>query len=474
MSEEGTSPANSPDQTLAGQIFSSKEIRLNLEILCDDFGSRFAGTEAEENAALFLLDKLRAYGLEDVRTEEFEYCGWTRGTARLNVTSPWQRELPCLSMPMSPPGKATGKIVDLGNGAPETFAEMDGELRGNIALVSIANPVAAARWIQRTEKYNRTVLAGASAFIFMGGEAGYGPVTGALGFNQWGLIPGIMISKETGLLLRRLVHRHGTAAVEVETTDTIARKTSWNIIGDVQGRAGSAETVVIGAHYDGHDIAQGAQDPASGLVAALAAAQALAQGAERPEHDLRFVLFGVEELGLIGAHAYVEGHSGQLDHTRFMLNMDAAGGTGPKSLSLYGHDTRKYFRAMAAELDEEVAVDMDNSPLREPDHLSADHYPFMAQGIPCAFIRPLDSSISSGFYHTAHDTVDKVRTIDVKEAAYLCARLVWRVADDGNWPFKRTDQAERTKAQREYDKSEVRTIEKDVEQLREQRGNACG
>ena len=118
----GTNPADSLDQTLAGQIFSSKEIRTDLEILCDDLGSRFAGTESEEKAALFLRDKLREYGLEDVRTEEFEYCGWTRGTARLNVTSPWQRELPCLSMPMSPPGRAAGKIVDLGNGAPETFA----------------------------------------------------------------------------------------------------------------------------------------------------------------------------------------------------------------------------------------------------------------------------------------------------------------------------------------------------------------
>ena len=34
-----------------------------------------------------------------------------------------------------------GKIVDLGTGAPEKFAHLEGELCGNIALVSIANPV---------------------------------------------------------------------------------------------------------------------------------------------------------------------------------------------------------------------------------------------------------------------------------------------------------------------------------------------
>ena len=464
--------ARAPHQQLAGQIFSSREIRANLEILCDDFGSRFAGTEAEKQAAAFLGDQLRAYGLEEVRSEAFEYCGWKRGKARLQLTAPWQRELSCLSMPMSPAAKAAGKIVDLGTGAPEKFAQLEGELRGNIALVSIANPVESERWIQRTEKYNRCVLAGASAFIFMGDEAGYGPVTGALGFNQWGLIPGIMVSKETGLQLRRFAARHGAAAVEVETTDATARQTSWNIIGELKGSSDSAETLVVGAHYDGHDIAQGACDPVSGLVATLAAARALAQIAARPRNNLRFVLFGVEELGLVGAHAYVDAYREQLDRTRFMLNMDSAGAPGGKTLSLYGHDTRSYFRTLAAELDEELVVDMDNSPLREPDHLSADHYPFMAQGIPCAFMRQLDASISSGFYHTAHDTVDKVRALDIKEAAYLCACLAWHVAEDASWPFARTSPEERLQARAEYENGEVRKIERAVEQLRLQRAAA--
>jgi len=155
-----------------------------------------------------------------------------------------------------------------------------------------------------------------------------------------------------------------------------------------------------------------------------------------------------------------------------MLNMDSAGAPGRKTLSLYGHDTRSYFRTLAAKLDEEPVVAMDNSPLREPDHLSADHYPFMAQGIPCAFMRQLDASISSGFYHTAHDTVDKVRALDIKEAAYLCACLTWHVAEDASWPFARTSPEERLQAQAEYENGEVRKIERAVEQLRRQRGAA--
>ncbi len=116
-----TAEVHELDKLLAGEIFTSTDIQTNLEILCDDLGSRFAGTPAEEEAAKFLHAKLEQYRLEAVHREPFEYHGWTRGAARLTVTSPWQRDLSCLSLPMSPAGQARGRIIDLGTGAPEVF-----------------------------------------------------------------------------------------------------------------------------------------------------------------------------------------------------------------------------------------------------------------------------------------------------------------------------------------------------------------
>ena len=372
-------------------------------------------------------------------------------------------------MPMSPPETVRGRIVDMGYGAPEDFDRRAAELKGNIALVNIAQPVSATRWIHRTEKYNRSVLAGASAFIFMGNEPGYGPVTGALGFDRWGVIPGIMVSRETGLLLRRVSRRHGAVEARIQTRDVQERQRSWNVIGEVKGKGGSGEMLVIGCHYDGHDIAQGAMDPACGLVATLEAARALAARAESLARTLRFVLFGVEELGLIGAHAYVEAHEDELDRTRFMLNLDSAGAAQDKGLILYGPDTTKYFRALAADLGEDLIVDRDTWPYREPEHLSADHYPFMAAGVASGFMRPPEPDLSGGFYHTAHDTVDKVRTLDIQEAAYLAARLAWRVANDDAWSATRSSPEEIARAKREYDRGEARQVEKAVEEMRRQR-----
>ena len=456
------------DKLLAGEIFTSTDIQTNLEILCDDLGSRFAGTPAEAEAAQFLQATLERYGLKDVHNEAFEYNGWTRGTAKLTLTSPWHRELPCLSMPMSPSGRCSGRIIDLGMGSPETFDTLQAELKGNIALVNIANPISAGRWVHRTEKYNRSILAGAQAFIFMANTDGYGPITGALGFNQWGLIPGIMISKETGTLLQRAIRRNGSVEAELETTDTLAKKTSWNIIGDVKGSSQDEDMVLIGVHYDGHDISQGAEDPASGLVAGLEVARVMGIHADRLKRNVRVVLFGVEELGLIGAHAYVNSHPKDIKKTRFMFNLDSAGGGGRKGLMVYGPDSRAYFRTMGQQMNENLMVDFDASPLREPDHLSSDHYPFMAKGVACGFIRDPYSYTWPGFYHTAHDTVDKVDPLKVKEAAFLCARLAWRIANDDNWALKQMSEQELAERSTTQDVREVQRIENAVETLRQQ------
>ena len=58
-----TNPHLDIDQKMLGDIHTSREMMDHLEILCDDFGSRFGGTEGERLAARFFRDKFKAYGL---------------------------------------------------------------------------------------------------------------------------------------------------------------------------------------------------------------------------------------------------------------------------------------------------------------------------------------------------------------------------------------------------------------------------
>src|SRR5687768_9087688 len=90
------------ERRMLGDLYTSMEVMENLETLCDDFGSRWGGSEGERLAADWLLRRLEGFGLVECRAEPFSYTSWTRGRASLRVLSPVERDLPCISLPMSP------------------------------------------------------------------------------------------------------------------------------------------------------------------------------------------------------------------------------------------------------------------------------------------------------------------------------------------------------------------------------------
>jgi hypothetical protein len=98
--------------------------------------------------------------------------------------------------------------------------------------------------------------------------------------------------------------------------------------------ADAAATVVVSAHYDhlGEKdgvVYPGADDNASGVAVALAVARALATDAGRAAAPGRvvFVFTGAEEVGLLGALAYVAAPAVPLADTALAINLDMVGRT---------------------------------------------------------------------------------------------------------------------------------------------------
>lgn len=421
------------ERAMLGDIYTSRSVMDNLEVLCDDFGSRWGGTEGERRAAEFLLGCFRDYGLSNARLEPFAYVGWERGAAALRVIAPVEREIPCISLPMSPPGVREGQFVYVGDGAPAEFAAAADRLPGAAAMVCSQPPRGLNRTVHRSEKYHRTALAGAAVFVYMNQYAGYGPETGSIANDREALIPGVALSREHGELLRRLERRCGPLTLRVETTDRSRTMTSWNVVAELPGGSRTDEWILLGCHYDGHDISQGAHDPASGVVAVLEAARVLARhAADRTGCGIRFVEFGIEETGLLGAKRYAAEHRDELDSFRFMLNLDAAGSPGPKGLIVNRWPELTPFwtrceREMAAEL-----------PIGQKTSAFSDHFPFFLEGVPTAMMGdPNHVNTGRGFDHTAYDTLDKVYLGDLREAASVAARLLLRMSLEEPWPAKR-------------------------------------
>ena len=421
------------DRQMVGDIYTSQEVMENLTVLCDEYGARFAGTPEEYEAATFIAACFERYGLQNVKLETYPYAGWTRGTASLEVLEPISRVLHCISLPYCPAADITTELVSVGCGSPDEYAAL-GPADGKLVMAKSASPPDLGRWVHRKEKFERAVLAGASGFIFVSEHPGVGPETGSLQNDNPAPIPGISVCKEDGEFLARLIARNnGNVTLKLRTTDINEPRTSWNVVADLPGTEDTEDMVIVGCHYDGHDISQGAHDPASGMVAVIEASRVLSTyAADSLKCGIRFIAFGTEEIGLTGAFRYVDAHSSELDNIRFMINMDAAGGASRKGIVLHHwNDLGPFFNTARQQMNTEM-------PVGQKVHSYSDHFPFFLKGVPsCHMGDPESAPAGRGFGHTAYDTLDKIELANLRAASATGARVALRCANADHFPAKR-------------------------------------
>lgn len=429
------------DRIVLGEIWTSDEAWRNLVYLCDDLGHRFAGSERERRAAEFLADRMHAYGLENVRLERFPMATWERGPCHLAVVEPLERELPAIAMPYCPTARIEADVVDVGEGEQPDFERLASEIPGKIVLTDAETNRPGERKSHRTDKFNWAVQRGAVAVLFINQNPGQLHITGSLtGRNPNGTraadreapIPGIGLSYETGQFLRRLAER-GQLRVRLATENRMLDAESANVIGEIPGRTRPEEIVLVGGHYDSHDIAQGAGDDGAGTVVGLEVGRALAQLRGQLARTVRVICFGAEELGLLGAYHHAAQAAARGERIRFVLNLDGAGrGTGgQEQLVLSGlPELVPYFQGLGRELPYDFAI-------RDELNAHSDHFPFALRGIPNATLSSRDATagmIGRGWGHTEADTLDKVTLRSIQLAAALAARLVIRLSEDENFP----------------------------------------
>jgi aminopeptidase YwaD len=419
------------DKKIMAEIYTSSEPMDNLKILCDVHGSRFPGLPGDKAAVDYIIKKLKEYGCENVHAEEFNIAGWKRGKATLEIVSPIKRSFDVISLPHSIGEEVEGELVFIGPGAIPDYDEE--KIKGKILMVTSATPAEMKRFFHRSEKYMRSVMAGATGWIFMNHYPAYGPPTG--GINP--VIPAIGISYEDGSFLERLIEREGKVVVKIKTTDKNLDIKTWNIIADVvPDHPVDDEYLVVGSHLDGHDISQGAVDPASGAVTVMEIARNLCKVKNTLKRRVRCMTFGAEEIGLYGSYAYAAKHADELDKCRFMLNLDAAGGEGKKGLNIHDFPfieklVKKWEKEMVAEIPTKQGV----SPY-------SDHWPFFLKSVPCASnADPTTVRTGRGYGHTRYDTLDKVDIKYLHLAAANHTRVLYRVANEEDWnPKRKTEQ----------------------------------
>ncbi|MHB1223230.1 MAG: M28 family peptidase [Gemmatimonadaceae bacterium] len=220
--------------------------------------------------------------------------------------------------------------------------------------------------------------------------------------------------------------------------DTVAaadRRTGYNVIGVIPGSDPQlrGEVVLVDAHYDhlglgapvdGDSIFNGADDDASGVVAVLQIARALASGPP-PKRTVVFSAMTGEEVGLVGTRWYIAHPPFPLERTVANLEIEMigrpdslAGGSGKAWLTGYERSTMG---------DQLKARDIPIVPDPRPDQRffeRSDNIAFARRGIPA---HTLSTFNLHDDYHTPDDEVERVdfgHMTSVIEAAVRATRIL--------------------------------------------------
>ncbi len=268
-------------------------------------------------------------------------------------------------------GEAAGELVFVGFALEEDVG--DQRLDGKVALIERGT-------ITFQEKVERVEAAGAvGAVIFNREDELFRGVM--VTPNDVPAIPAIGISRGDGLALQEAIE-NGSLEVTVGVRNNY--QPSRNLIAELPGGPEGQGVVIVGAHYDTVHLTQGANDNGSGLTALMAIANQIVE-ADYP-FTVRLLLFGSEEVGLVGSRHYVE----QLTEEErseiiAMINYDSVG-SGTR-IEVRG-DEKLTGAAMSAA--EQMNITFAGYLTR---HIAgSDHRPFDDVGVPVMIITADDTS----------------------------------------------------------------------------------
>jgi Zn-dependent M28 family amino/carboxypeptidase len=229
--------------------------------------------------------------------------------------------------------------------------------------------------------------------------------------------------------------------------------TASNLEARLAGGQGSGELVVVGAHYDSAFYTRGANDNASGVAALLELARLL--NGRRFSREVRFVAFSNEEpphfqTGAMGSYRYAKGcaERGELISAMLSLetmgyyNQDVGSQRYPPVVSWF-YPARGNFIAFVGNFESRSLVRASIGAFRRsaqfpseggalPGSLTgvgwSDHWAFWQFGYPALMVT--DTAVFRyPFYHTPHDTPDKM---DFDRMARVVVGLVDVVAHAAN------------------------------------------
>lgn len=202
-----------------------------------------------------------------------------------------------------------------------------------------------------------------------------------------------------------------------------------NVVATIPGTLYPDQYILIGGHHDSYSsgnpltVAPGADDNASGTVAALEMARVIMQSGYQPPVSLRFITYAAEEAGLLGsAYSANADYNADLD-IRLMINHDmiANNNKAPSAwqVRLMPYDGCQDYSAFALGVTEQfTSLDAYYGALNSSQ---SDSWSYWQKGFPVIYFFEADFS---PYYHSPDDLVantDPAYCAEVIRASLACA-----------------------------------------------------
>ncbi len=333
---------------IADAGFNHGEVVETAAYLSDQIGGRLTNAPARRIAERWTQDKLRGWGLKNVRTEAFDFGrGWWIESSHVRLVAPRPLELRAIPVAWTPAtnGPLTAPIIVAPMRTERDFDNWKGKLAGRIVLVSWPEPPKDATEAPFTRlsdadvaKLNKYVeprfdpeakqkmierlrlRSKLDAFLAEQGALAWAQMSRTDGRLLHGegygfrvgrtpKLPGIELGAEDYRRLARLA-KVGEVQLEIDSRVHFEDDdhNAYNVLADLPGKDARAGYVMAGAHLDSWVAGDGAADNGAGSAVVLEAARILAGLGVQPRRTIRFVLWAGEEQGLLGSAAYVEKH----------------------------------------------------------------------------------------------------------------------------------------------------------------------
>ncbi len=226
-----------------------------------------------------------------------------------------------------------------------------------------------------------------------------------------------------------LVHQLQNLGLETQIQEQVAVTKKWragvkvqNILARIKGTDNSKALLLL-SHYDSSPHSSlGASDDGSGVVTILEGIRAFLAAGKQPKNDIIILITDAEELGLIGANAFVNYHPWAKD-VGLVLNFEARGSGGPSYMLLETNGGNKKLIQQFSKAKPQYPVasslmysiykmlpnDTDLTIFREDGNINGFNFAF------------IDDHFD---YHTAQDTYDRLdkKTLE-HQGSYLMPLL---------------------------------------------------